>query len=109
MAKTVNIRYDGVDYTLEYTRKSVETMEKQGFVVSDVATKPVSTLPVLFAGAFLAHHRFVKKETVDAIFDKIPNKSEFLQKLSEMYSEPIEALMEEPEESEGNVSWEANW
>lgn len=109
MAKTVNIRYDGVDYTLEYTRKSVETMEKQGFVVSDVATKPVSTLPVLFAGAFLAHHRFVKKEIVDAIFDKIPNKSEFLQKLSEMYSEPIEALMEEPEESEGNVSWEANW
>ena len=109
MAKTVNIRYDGVDYTLEYTRKSVETMEKQGFVVSDVSTKPVSTLPVLFAGAFLAHHRFVKKEIVDAIFDKIPNKSEFLQKLSEMYSEPIEALMEEPEESEGNVSWEANW
>jgi hypothetical protein len=26
-----------------------------------------------------------------------------------MYNEPIEALIAEPEESEGNVSWGTNW
>jgi hypothetical protein len=29
--------------------------------------------------------------------------------LAEMYNEPLEALMEEPEENEGNVEWGASW
>lgn len=109
MAKTITIQYEGTEYTLEYTRKSIETMERQGFVVSDIEEKPMSTLPTLFAGAFLAHHRFVKRDVIDAIFAKIPNKGEFIGKLAEMYNEPLEALMDEPEESEGNLSWGASW
>jgi len=110
MAKTITIQYEGTEYTLEYTRKSIETMERQGFVVSDIEDKPMSTLPVLFAGAFLAHHRFVKRDVIDAIFSKIPNKGEFIGKLAEMYNEPLEALMDEPDqESEGNLSWGASW
>lgn len=109
MAKTINLTYKGVDYTLEYTRKSIETMERQDFVISDIKSKPMSTLPTLFAGAFLAHHRFVKRDVIDAIFEKITDKEKFLEKLTEMYVEPIEALMEEPEESEGNLTWGASW
>ena len=109
MAKTINIQYGDTEYTLEFTRKSVETMERQGFVLEDIRTKPMTTLPALFAGAFLAHHRFVKGDTVNAIYKKLPNKDELLQKLGEMYSEPIEALMAEPEESEGNLTWGANF
>jgi hypothetical protein len=109
MAKTITIEFEGTKYTLEFTRKSIETMEKQGFVVSEIADKPMSTLPTLFAGAFLAHHRFVKKEVIDSIFARLTNKTEFVQKLAEMYSEPLEALMEEPEESEGNLTWGASW
>ena len=109
MAKTIKLTYEGTEYTLEFTRRTIEQMEKSGFVVSDVADKPMSTLPVLFAGAFLAHHRFVKKETIDAIFAKITHKEDFIQKLAEMYSEPLEAMMGEPEESEGNLTWEAGW
>ena len=109
MAKTITIEFEGTEYTLEFTRKSIETMEKQGFVVSEIADKPMSTLPTLFAGAFLAHHRFVKKEVIDSIFARLTNKTEFVQKLAEMYSEPLEALMEEPEESEGNLTWGASW
>ncbi|MCH5203135.1 MAG: DUF5055 domain-containing protein [Oscillospiraceae bacterium] len=109
MAKTITINFEGTEYTLEFTRKSIETMEKQGFVVGDIAEKPMSTLPVLFAGAFLAHHRFVKKDIVDKIFAKLTNKQEFIQKLAEMYSEPLEAMMDEPEESEGNLTWGASW
>ena len=109
MAKTIRINYEGAEYTLEFTRRSIETMERKGFVITDLEDKPMSTLPALFAGAFLAHHRFVKKEVIDSIFKKLTNKEEFLQKLAEMYSEPLEALMEEPEESEGNLTWGASW
>lgn len=109
MAKTIRINYEGDEYTLEFTRRSIETMERKGFVITDLEDKPMSTLPALFAGAFLAHHRFVKKEVIDSIFKKLTNKEEFLQKLAEMYSEPLEALMEEPEESEGNLTWGASW
>lgn len=33
-------------------------MEKRGFVASDITDKPMTTPPALFAGAFLAHHRY---------------------------------------------------
>jgi hypothetical protein len=110
MAKTITINYEGAEYTLEYTRKSIETMERQGFVLSDVKSRPMSTLPALFAGAFLAHHRYVKKEKVDAIFENLTNKEVLFEKLAEMYAEPLESLMDEPEENtEGNVTWAMNW
>lgn len=109
MAKTISITYEGSEYTLEYTRRSVEQMEKQGFDIREVLNKPMTTLPAMFAGAFLANHRFVKKEVVDAIFESLSNKQEFVQKLSEMYNEPIEALMDDPEDGAGNASWGANW
>ena len=37
------------------------------------------------------------------------NKEELIGKLAEMYNEPILALVEEPEDAEGNVSWTASW
>ena len=109
MAKTITINCEGKEYTLEFTRKSIETMERQGFVASDLARRPMSTLPALFAGAFLAHHKFVKKEVVDSIFSKMKNKDELVEKLAEMYNEPLETLMDDPEESEGNLNWGASW
>lgn len=110
MAKTITIpTTEGVEYTLEFTRKSIETMEKQGFSVADIERKPMTTLPALFAGAFLAHHRYVKREVIDKIFAKLPNKEELLVKLAEMYNEPLESLMGEPEDTEGNLTWGASW
>lgn len=110
MAKTLTVKgKDGTEYTLEYTRKSIELMEKRGFKITEIQDKPVSTLPALFAGAFLAHHKFIKTEIIDEIFSKLRNREELLNKLAEMYNEPILAMMEEPEESEGNLDWEASW
>ena len=109
MAKQIRFEYDGKEYTLEFTRKSIETMERQGFVASDIADKPMTTLPAQCAGAFLAHHRYVKKELVDEIYSKMTNKQDLLSKLAEMYNEPIQALMEEPEDAVGNVNWEASF
>lgn len=109
MSKQLKFTYEGKDYCLEYTRKSVETMERNGFIASDIENKPMTILPALFAGAFLANHRFVKQDVIDAIFAKMRNKGELIGKLSEMYNEPIMTLIDEPEESEGNLDWTASW
>lgn len=109
MSKQLNFTYEDKEYCLEFTRKSVEQMEKAGFMASDIEAKPMTVLPALFAGSFLANHRFVKKEVIDKIFSKLTNKTELIGKLAEMYNEPIMALVDEPEESEGNVNWTASW
>ena len=110
MAKQISFEYDGKQYTLEFTRKSIEMMERQGFNINDITDKPMTTLPALFAGAFIAHHRFVKRDIIDEIYSKLTNKQELLQKLAEMYNEPLEALMEDPDDNEGNaVNWEASF
>jgi len=108
-AKTLSFEYEDKSYKLEFTRRTVAEMEKRGFIASDITDKPMTTLPALFAGAFLAHHRFVKQELIDEIFSKITDKENFIGKLAEMYNEPILTLVEEPEPSMGNVEWEANW
>lgn len=109
MSKQLNFTYQEKEYCLEFTRKSVEQMERSGFVASDIQDKPMTVLPALFAGAFLANHRFLKKDIIDEIFSKMKNKSELIGKLSEMYNEPIMALVDEPDEAEGNVDWTASW
>lgn len=109
MAKTLEFTYKGKDYVLEYTRRSVQEMEKRGFVAADADTKPVTILPMMFEGAFLAHHRFEKKEVIDEIFSKMTDKENLIAKLAEMYNEPVVALLDEPDEKEGNVNWTVNW
>lgn len=109
MAKQLKFTYKDKDYVLEFTRRTVTQMEKNGFVANDVENKPMTVLPTLFAGAFLAHHRFEKKEVIEEIFSKMTNKEDLIGKLAEMYNEPILALVEDPEEDEGNVNWTASW
>ena len=109
MAKTLKFLYEGQEITLEFTRKSVEIMESNGFNLSAAAEKPMTTLPALFAGSFLAHHKYMKKEKIDAIFEKMNKRYEIFPKLSEMYMDTLSFLTDEPAESEGNLKWEANW
>lgn len=109
MAKTITFNFEGTEYTLEFTRASVATLEKQGFNINDISDKPLTTLPALFAGAFIAHHRFVKRDVIDRIFSKMTNKKDLVMRLAEMYNETIESLVDEPEESEGNLEWGASW
>ncbi|MDR2044909.1 MAG: DUF5055 domain-containing protein [Clostridium sp.] len=109
MSKTLRFAADGKDYTLEFTRRTVSEMERKGFIASEITDKPMTTLPALFAGAFLAHHRFVKQEAIDGIFSRLAKKEELIGKLAEMYSEPIMTLVEDPEPSAGNLDWAASW
>ena len=109
MAKQLKFTYEDKEYTLEFTRRTIAEMEQRGFMASEVESKPMSMLPALFEGAFLAHHRFEKKKVIDNIFEKLTNKEDLIGKLAEMYNEPFETLVKDPEDSEGNVSWTASF
>ena len=109
MAKKLEFNYQGKDYTLEYTRESVKQMEREGFVANDIISKPMLTLPRLFAGAFKAHHKYdVKQKQIDEMFDLFKNKDALIEKLAEMYHEPFEALMDDSD-SGNAIAWEANF
>ena len=75
MSKQLNFVYKDVEYTLEFTRRTVEQMEREGFVADDVKVKPMTPLPTLFAGAFKAHHKFVKPDTINEIYAKMTDKA----------------------------------
>jgi hypothetical protein len=109
MSKQLNFEYKGTKYTLEFTRRTVEQMEREGFVADDLKAKPVTMLPTLFAGAFKAHHRYVKPDVIDEIYSKMTNKADLIGKLAEMYNEPIMALIDEPVESSENLTWTQSW
>ncbi len=109
MSKQLNFSYNGTEYTLEFTRRTVEQMEREGFVADEIQTKPMTMLPTLFAGAFKAHHRWVKREVIDEIYSKMTNKGELIGKLAEMYNEPILALVDDPAESSENLTWTQSW
>lgn len=105
--KQINFSYKDVDYTLEFTRRTIRELEAKGFNPADIEKKPMTTIPELFAGAFLAHHKGTKRELIDEIFSHIKDRETLLGKLSEMYAEPLTALIDDSEQ--GNVSWEASW
>lgn len=109
MAKQLTINYDEKTYTLEFNRDSVRLMERAGFDVNLIASKPVTMLPWLFEGAFHMHHRRLDKEVIQKIFAKLKNKDELLSVLAEMYREPVESLFDEPEDDAGNVEWGKNF
>jgi hypothetical protein len=109
MAKQLIFNFEDKEYTLEFNRRTVAQMEKNGFIASEITEKPMSTLPALFAGAFLANHKFVKQDVIDKIYSKLTKKEDLIGKLAEMYNEPIMALVEEPEDDKGNVNWTATW
>ena len=109
MSKQLNFEYNGTAYTLEFTRRTVEQMEREGFVADDLRVKPMITLPALFAGAFKAHHKFVKRELIDEIYSKMTNKGDLIGKLAEMYNETLSTLFEEPAKSSENLTWTQSW
>lgn len=105
MKNKITFTYDGKDYVLEFTRKTVEEMERRGFVAEDFVKKPMTLLPTMFAGAFLANHRFTKRKLIDEIFEKIDDKEELINTLAEMYSIVIDEYVEELERKENGLPW----
>lgn len=103
--KQLKFTYEGKEYTLEYTRRTVREMEQSGFVVANIEKQPFSCISDLFAGAFLSRHRNVSQRTINDIYNHMTNKEGLIEALTQMYTEPIQSLVDEPEDSEKNVTW----
>lgn len=105
MSKKIKLSYEGKEYTLEYTRNTALALEQSGFVLSDVRSKPVSSLVTLFNGAFVANHRRLEGSVVEKIFDSLKDKEKLLAALVGMYDETVSSLMDSSDD-EGNATWE---
>lgn len=99
----ITLNYEKKDYVLEYNRQSVRAIESQGFVLDEITTKPMTMIPLLVSGAFMKNCKGTKRATIDAIYDGIQDKGEFMNALIEMYAETLSSLTDDNEE--GNVTW----
>jgi hypothetical protein len=93
----------GKVYTLEFSRKSIERMERQGFVVSEAMGKPLTGITTLFHGAFYKNHPNITQDQTDKMLYDIPGevKEQLFERLSGLYNEPIKALLgDDAEETE---------
>lgn len=105
MSTKICFTYNDRDYVLEYTKETIKQMESHGFVASRITEAPMTVLPDLFAGAFLANHKFTNRKIIDEIYGKMLNKSELIDTLSQMYSEPIKALTEDSGDEGNGIMW----
>ena len=107
MGKSIGFEYNDKPYCLEFTRASVVFMEKQGFQIAEVVTKPMNTIPKLFRGAFMAHHPNVSNEEVEEIYDSLSNRGDLCLLLAEMYNDTVESLL--GDSPEGKTEWTKSW
>lgn len=109
--KKIKVTYDDKDYTLEYTRATVQQMERAGFRLNEISDKPMTMVLMLVKGAFLANHNSMKdKKIEDFYFNYVTCKDDFISRLAEMYNETRDVLFEEKDEDDAkNPNWEANW
>lgn len=106
MKPKISFVYKGKKYVLEFTRSSVKEMERRGFVAAEVLEKPMLLLPDLFAGAFIANHRFTSRKLIDEIFSQFDNKGDLLNVLCEGYALVIDEFVEELEKANNGLAWE---
>lgn len=106
MNTKINLTYKGVDYVLEYDRASVKLLEANNFDINTFLTKPLMNVELAFSGAFVKNHRKVSQNLIDEIYKSCPNKDGLVNALLKMIQETYDALLEEPEENEGNAKWD---
>ncbi|MEG0751920.1 MAG: DUF5055 domain-containing protein [Oscillospiraceae bacterium] len=106
MSSKITFTYKDKPYALEFTRNSIKQMESKGFVAEDVISKPMLLLPELFAGSFIANHRFVSRKIIDEIYSQFDDKGELLGELCAMFAEVVEEFVNDLERKNNGLSWE---
>ena len=110
MATQITLTYKNEKYILEYTRLTASAIEKQGFNLDEITSKPNIMIPLLVHGAFLRHHRELKQKFIDEIYENLVNKTGkegeegFISVLAEMYAETVSTLTDETDIDEGNAA-----
>ena len=103
MAKTIVIRYEEKEYTLEFNRETILMLEKQGFDASKIS---MSVIHDLFVGAFKKNHSSMSKYKIEEIYKAIPDLSGLAEALVDMHNEAIDSLQDDESKK---VEWTTNW
>ncbi len=111
MATKITITYKDEKYTLEYTRRTAQAIENQGFDLDEMQKKPNIMFPLLVQGAFLRHHRDLKQKQIEEIYKNIVNKmgkedeEGFISVLAEMYAETVSTLTDDNVDEGNAATW----
>lgn len=111
MSKKLVIEHNGKEYKLEFTKDSVRLAENRGLKIKELLDYPSIQIPLLVQGAFIAHNKWMRSNEIMEIYEDLPDKHEFIEKLAEMYNEPVEELLGLGEDAnEGKKgTWEATF
>lgn len=106
MNTKINLTYKGEKYCLEFNRETVKLLEKNGLSFEEFSKQPMSNIELVFSASFIKNHPKIKQTVIDEIYKKCPDKSGLVASLSSMIAECYESLFEEPDNDEGNATWE---
>lgn len=106
MATKITFNYNGEEYTLRYTKRTIVALENEGLNVLEFGSiEPNYTIMYkVFSGSFKANHPRISVDLIEEIFDRLDNKDELWNNLLTMINEQIENLTDAPEEGK-NLSW----
>lgn len=104
--------FEGREFTLEFTRKTVVRTERAGLNVNAMDSQPMTMIYLMFWGAFLSHHPRMTQEQTDKILDEqfggieglssVKNEAgeSMIEHLGKLYAVPFSTLA--PDEEEAN-------
>lgn len=108
MAKQLTLTAaDGKKYTLEFTRATVERMQRNGFVLD--TDRLYMSAKDLISGAFKKHHPKAEWSEIEQVWKAQNKRDELLKVLAEMFYQPVRDLFEEEEDTDDenkNPTWE---
>lgn len=105
MNKKIEFEDNGEKYVLEYNREAIKVLETQGFSVSEMATKPMTMLPMAFQGLFYKNHRKVKKSYIDECYDRFSDKEKLIEIIADMLAESYNSLTEDADNEQAKLEW----
>ena len=100
----IKVTFEGKSYELTYTRETIKQMENTGFDIQMLAHQPTVLGDKMFAGAFLAKCKGVKRKVIDDIWNHmdIESKNNVLAALADIYGDAMNSLADDGKK----VTWE---
>ena len=94
-------------YELEYNLFAIAKMEENGFDISNMEKKPISTLLGLIKGAFIMHQPTMTDDEVKEVVARIGNNEKLVEELTKMYMDALSFLNNgKSSDNSKNLVWE---
>lgn len=97
----INLQVEEKTYTIEYTRHSLTQMERNGFSLTQLQDKIVTSLELMFWGGLLKNHKGITLQQSNKLLDYVLDKyrtDELFLSLNTLINEVFEIDSDEDEE-----------